>query len=1319
MPDEEATPPVHTVDGLRPPKGLKLSGADANWKKYKQLFEIYIEAAGLEKVRENRKIAIFLNAGGEEVVEVYNTLKEKDKGSLKALFSALDAYAEPLKSLVLKTYEFLNYRQQDGEAIDHFVTRLKNQGKKCELGEMEDRLVAIMLVIGIADSSLKERLLREESLDLDRAVTICRAAEAGRKQLQGIGGMAKENIDAFRKTTVRSQRREKKTGKSEGNKLCSKCGLHHEARKCPAFGRRCAVCSKYNHYAKQCRSNKKQEEKKLSERKKVHAVEEEDSTDSDNNVYLSSILTINSVKQQWLVKIKVCEKELEFKIDTGADCNTLSLKTYNKIKDNNCVLKRSKNVSLIVYIGEKINTVGQAELDCYYKNKSKVLTFNIIDLPVQPVIGLPDCIKLNLVKRVESLSQSNSTKESFVKQYKDVFKGLGEIGTYKIKVKVNAVPVIKPIRRVPHAIKDRLKETLDNYEKRGVIEKVEGPTEWCNNLVIVEKPDGSLRLCLDPKELNINILRENFLIPSPEEIYNNLQGKQVFSVLDMKDGFFQIKLVDEKNLCTFGTSFGRYKFNRMPFGISSAPEVMQKMNTKIFGDIEGTMIYFDDLIVAGKDEEEHDSILTKVMDRARKYNVKFNSAKLQYRQEHVKYVGLIINKEGISVNPDHIKAIVNLEEPKNVKQLQKFLGMCNYLSKFIPQYSKTTDPLRVLLRKDVEWNWGSAQAQAFSEIKNKLTCAPTLAMLSSKGNVVLQTDSSKNGMGACLMQEGRPISFYSRAYTECQTRWAPIEKELFAICVAVEKYHQFVYGRKILIETDHKPLVAIMSKDISKISARLQRMVLKLLKYNFEIKYIPGSQMYVADYLSRNFCNNKQEEPTLQEIVHTIDTEIVYGLEKELPISKEKLQILKNETLRDANLQSLLSWYSNGWPSNDRSFDNKELKVFYKLRNDIHVHNDIIHYKDRIVVPKHLRQEMIKCIHEGHAGVVKCKQRARRVLFWPGMSVDIENFVLGCKACEKFRPSNPKEPLMSHEVPDIPFHKVGVDICTFSGKDYLVLIDYYSKWIEVKYLKEKTACNVIKQFKIIMSVHGIPKICVSDNMPFSSFEFKKFAKKYDIELIHSSPRYPQSNGMSEKAVGIVKSLLKKCKEDGSDFAMGLLAYRTTPVAGLEYSPSELLMSRLLRTTLPCVFDKLKPKLPIDVKEKMKTIKEKYTQNYDRTAKTKKSFEKGENVVIQNLPNKTWLPGKVLEKVKLRSYKVINEEGNVVRRNEKHINPSKNELVIKKEVLDSDRPVIDNSQDDNNVGPNVQEQNVSTEVPISTKSGRVVRTPQHLKDYHVY
>ncbi|GFS50338.1 hypothetical protein TNCV_1638371 [Trichonephila clavipes] len=279
--------------------------------------------------------------------------------------------------------------------------------------------------------------------------------------------------------------------------------------------------------------------------------------------------------------------------------------------------------------------------------------------------------------------------------------------------------VIHPLRRVPLALKPKLKSTLDRLEKEGMVSKVNKPTDWVQSLVIVEKPNGNLRLCLDPRDLNKVIKRENYQIPCTDDIISSLEGKKIFSVVDLKNGFWHIPLDEvSSEICTFNTPFGRYKSNKMPFGIVFAPKVFLKKNQKLLGDIEGVEIYFDDIIVTECDEDSHDAIMSRVLERAKLLNIKFNPDKLQYRVSEVKYAGQIISKSGIKPDPDHIKAIVEMPTPKSKTEVRRLLDMMNFLSKSIPNVSKITAPLREIIHENEEFNWGKTKNCPLKTLKN-------------------------------------------------------------------------------------------------------------------------------------------------------------------------------------------------------------------------------------------------------------------------------------------------------------------------------------------------------------------------------------------------------------------------------------------------------------------------------------------------------------------------------------------------------------------------------------------------------------------------
>lgn len=482
---------------------------------------------------------------------------------------------------------------------------------------------------------------------------------------------------------------------------------------------------------------------------------------------------------------------------------------------------------------------------------------------------------------------------------------------------------------------------------------------------------------------------------------------------------------------------------------------------------------------------------------------------------------------------------------------------------------------------------------------------------------------------------------------------------------------------------------------------RLQKMRLKLLTYDIELKYLPGKKMFIADLLSRNFLSEKYEnELNIEGTVHCINR---------FQNRADSLYNIKKASESDTVLSQILRYYIQGWP--EKKCINDQLKMFYNMKNDITVEDGIVYYDNRVIIPHSLRKNMLRLLHESHQGIVKTKLRAKNIMYWPGMLNEIEQFVSDCTICEKFRSDNRKDPLLPHEIPTLPFEKIGSDVLTYRNKDYLVTIDYYSKWIEVTELENKNSAELISKLKYLFSMHGIPRILICDNMPFGSFEFKKFADSWNFRIVTSSPRYPRSNGLSEKAVGIAKQMLKKKFEENKDINISLLEYRSTVIPTMGASPSELLMSRLLRTKLPAHHLKLKPKLQENVEDKLKSNQYQYKSYHDNRAKRHVTkFEPNQNVVIRR--DKVWEPGKILNTANTpRSYIVQDHKGEVLRRNSLHLRPSNNEpLCVNRNAIEhASQESSDNASD-----PDVS---LNTSLPpITTRSGRTVKKPSKYNDY---
>ncbi|GBN72161.1 Uncharacterized protein K02A2.6 [Araneus ventricosus] len=341
---------------------------------------------------------------------------------------------------------------------------------------------------------------------------------------------------------------------------------------------------------------------------------------------------------------------------------------------------RKCNVVLKAFGGATIKPVGSISLNCSVDNLNCVIDFIIMANPlVRPLLGFNECVKFDLIHFVNDIEIPNKnkldlymnvsfiSKDEFIQNNVELFEGEGKFkGTCKITIKNDVTPVVRPPRRVPLTVKPKLELKLKESEAQGIIAKVDQLKEWVSNIVIIEKANGTIRICLDPQDVNKAIKREHVLIHTIEEFLPKLTNKSVYSVLDLKDGFFQIPLdVKSSELCTFSTLFGCYKFLRLSMGISCAPEIFQKRKQENFGDIQGVLIYFDDLLIAANSIKEHDEILAKVVHIAKYFNIKFNKNKVQFRVSEFKYLGHVFNVAGMRPDPERVKARGELKEPKN------------------------------------------------------------------------------------------------------------------------------------------------------------------------------------------------------------------------------------------------------------------------------------------------------------------------------------------------------------------------------------------------------------------------------------------------------------------------------------------------------------------------------------------------------------------------------------------------------------------------------------------------------------------------------
>lgn len=1222
------------------------------WEKWLRSFTLYLEAEEITAIP--KKKSKLLHLGGPQLQEVaYNipgALVEYDPKAKNDVFGILvqklDEYFTPKRNSAYERHIFRSLSPAEGESFSKFMLKLRQQMSKCFLGSTKSEIEEISLKDKIIDSwasnELKKKLLERE-MTLDEVIDICKIHEEINKSSQAM--LVKNETEIVGKV-------EKKRFNSLQKSECSRCGHSdhdNNSKDCPARNSRCNKCFSMGHYARMCKSKfskRKMDfknERATKQRKfspRVRNINDVLINNCDNDNDGIDCLKIDSDSEnEETVLCNIGGTEVKMVIDSGSPANLLTENHWNAISSSGSVVwnvrSRSKNCFKAYASNQPLKILKVFEAPISINNEREIIgTFYVIENSSQSLLSRDTSIKLKVLKvgleacRIEDVKPFSKLKNIKV----------------KLSIDPKVIPVKQPLRRVPVALEEKVNAKLKDAICRDIIEPVNGPSQWISPIVIVFKGNGEIRLCIDMRQANKAILRENYPLPTFETFITKARGAKFFSRLDLKDAYHQIELDEaSREITTFISHRGLFRYKRLMFGVNSAPEIFQRIIEGLLAPCKNSLNYLDDVIIFGETEIEHDEAVKRVLKIFTEYNVLLNKEKCVWKARRLKFLGHIMDEKGISADPEKVKLIMDFRRPTNKEEVRSFLGLVTYVGRFIPDLSHMTDSLRSLLKANTKYLWASEQEEAFKNLKTKLSQVPNLSYFNPQNRTRLIADASPVALGAVLIQFGcdnEPfiISFASKSLSEVERRYSQTEKESLALVWAVEKFYYYLAGLEFELVTDHKPLEAIF-KPTSRPPARIERWLLRLQAYKFRVIYRPGKEN-IADSISR-LCKIEKVDcfdgGSEQSICHIVSNAV-----------PSAITIAEVATLsaQDNEIAGAITCLNNNTWRNDSS------NCYYPFRHEFSGVGAILLRGTRIVIPRVLRERLLILAHEGHPGESAMKRRIRSKVWWPGIDREVEQFVKACRDCLIVSQPSKPPPMHRHAFPDGPWQCVATDLLgpLPNNEHVLVLIDYYSRYQEVKFLNSISSQAIIKAMKEIFCRLGLPKSLRTDNgRQFVSTEFKNYCANNNIELITTPPYWPQANGEVENMNRSLVKRLKIASVNKSNFREEIqkfiFSYNVTPHGTTGSPPTELMFNRLIRDKIPDVRDLTENVIDSSARDLDQIRKQKGKELADKKRGAREpEIMVGDRVLLKNVV----FPSKLTPTYDLTEYEVIEINGSEVK-----------------------------------------------------------------------
>lgn len=866
-----------------------------------------------------------------------------------------------------------------------------------------------------------------------------------------------------------------------------------------------------------------------------------------------------------IIEVTICDTAGAVCADTGATHNVAGEKLYHLMKEKGLLFKRknvmmtmadgiTKNVEVLIStvdIKVKEKTIPTEMIVLPYATGNRTLlgtTFLkdagiVLDLQNEKwffshkphesydfirnpphfntLLMVPDVspVQLRSDEGNELTQVQKNQMNEVLKRYENCFQAGGEATPF-MEHRIDtgdSPPVSVPPYRLNPVKKEILRAEIDKLLANGVIEECESP--YAAPVVLIPKPNGSVRLCIDYRKLNSKTVADTYPLPRMDDLLHEARPTPFMSTIDLRSGYHQVKMHSaDRDKTAFVCPFGTYRFLRMPFGLKNAPATFQRLIDKFRSGLGETLIlsYLDDIIVLSDTFEKHITDLEAVFQRLALFKLNANREKCHFGCSRVKYLGFWITPKGLEVDQEKVSSIQKIPPPTNVKEVQSFLQTCSWFRRYIQNFAEKSKPLSDLTKKKTPWQWGFPQQQAFELLKNCLLTPPILTQADGTKPYILRTDASNYALGAVLLQghgaEEKVIEYASRLLNQAEQNYSTTEREALAVVWALKKFRGYVEGSSITVATDHQPLKWLLS--LKSPTGRLARWALEIQAFNLKVIYVQGKVNVIADLLSR-----PAGHPAPPVEVNNI---VIADLPARSP--KE----IREAQLQDEDLKKIIECFESTTKTED--YANWTERGFLMDQGILYRYvSDSDSEEAQLVIPTSERESIMKYHHDdataGHYGEEGTYSRIAKRYYWTGMKKYIAEYVKKCPECNRYKSGNQKPTgLLRTPVYSQRFEVISIDLfgplpVTENGKQWIFVVeDCATRWVELFALERATAheCATTLIEEVFLR-YGIPRRIICDNGPqFTSAVLQQVCHTLKIDHNLLPVYWPQANPVERK-----------------------------------------------------------------------------------------------------------------------------------------------------------------------------------------------------------